>query len=783
MQVVKNKNNYYSIFNRFISLIFLVFISIIVCIGWKIGSINKNITENDLVYISDNVTKNISNIFSYNEEKFRFVAHLISEGKLEKDYAQISHLLKLLPADPKKQLVLWSYVAWADNNHISRLNNIEIFKTPVDLNYRPYMNSLAQNAFTLCFGQSGVSYITKRKVIPVAMGVKNQKGDFIGSINSGIDLENIAQYVKDTLKNSHINYALVNLLDEEVISRSDNFDYHPILSKDIKELIKDNNQRIYRNINKNKYVITTFPNIPFAFIATVNQKTLGYKEYFESVSTYKIELLAALLIIVGLIYLFYLSILDPFIALSDAALAISNGDASTPMPRNINSKEGALVANALEKIKSSLRVERSLVQELSTAHNKLSITNLRLENKVSKRTQELEQALEIKTSLLNKLSHEIRTPLQGVADIAEKLVSCWGELSESMRFELAYQISHHNKRFLTLVNNLIDVSALSEKDVRLSLSKVDLVALVLEIINECNMLYMHKKSITINFDQGNSIYVEADKERITQVLRNLFVNAIKSSSNNSLIGVKIVPTDLSNGAMQVQEAVHFIIHDQGVGVREESMAIVFSPVDSKTNDNYLIGLKICYEIISAHNGKIWATNNKDGGSTFNFVIPINQPKELLEDSNIIAYKDLDPNKINILLIDDEEVCLGSMDLLLHGSKYNLIKFNSGQAGLAYLQTNYNSISLIMLDLMMPDIYGLNVLAEIKSNVNLAKIPVMLQTGSSDEEEIVKAFNMGISCFIRKPYKKKVVLREIDKAIRLYSLNNDEVTPTIPAPNL
>jgi two-component system sensor histidine kinase ChiS len=76
----------------------------------------------------------------------------------------------------------------------------------------------------------------------------------------------------------------------------------------------------------------------------------------------------------------------------------------------------------------------------------------------------------------------------------------------------------------------------------------------------------------------------------------------------------------------------------------------------------------------------------------------------------------------------------------------------------------------MLDLMMPDIYGLNVLAEIKNNPDLANIPVMLQTGSSDEEEIVKAFNMGISCFIRKPYKKKVVLREIDKAIRLNKLN-------------
>lgn len=115
MQLVNNQNNHYSIFNRFISLIFLVFVSVIICIGWKIGSLNKNITEKNLNYISDNITKNISNIFNYNEEKFRFVAQLISEGKLEEDYEQISHLLKLLPSDSQKQLALWSYVAWADS--------------------------------------------------------------------------------------------------------------------------------------------------------------------------------------------------------------------------------------------------------------------------------------------------------------------------------------------------------------------------------------------------------------------------------------------------------------------------------------------------------------------------------------------------------------------------------------------------------------------------------------------------------------------------------------------
>jgi two-component system sensor histidine kinase ChiS len=125
---------------------------------------------------------------------------------------------------------------------------------------------------------------------------------------------------------------------------------------------------------------------------------------------------------------------------------------------------------------------------------------------------------------------------------------------------------------------------------------------------------------------------------------------------------------------------------------------------------------------------------------------------------------------NILIIDDEETCLTSMELLLHDSKYHLIKTNTGQMGLKYIQDHHESISVVLLDLMMPDMYGLNLLNEIKNDPKLSNIPVILQTGSSDEEEIIKAFDKGIFCFIRKPYKKQVLLNKIEKALKFYNVN-------------
>lgn len=275
---------------------------------------------------------------------------------------------------------------------------------------------------------------------------------------------------------------------------------------------------------------------------------------------------------------------------------------------------------------------------------------------------------------------------------------------------------------------------------------------------------MYKKSITITFNRNKDFYVTADKEKIEQLVRNLIINSINNGSNKDYIGIQINSID--------NESLQFIIHDRSTLIKQEELAVIFSPLSNNIIDPNLLRLKLCYKIIESHYGKIWGETNKDGGTTFNFIIQKSTPIDKEEKkSNFPLYKDLSFDKANILLIDDEEFCLGSMELILHDSNYNLIKCNSAYDGLEYLKNNYQHISLVMLDLMMPDMYGLNVLAEIKKHIYLDKIPVMLQTGSSDEGEILKAFNMGLSCFIRKPYKKKKVLEEIEKAINLYKINN------------
>jgi two-component system sensor histidine kinase ChiS len=397
-----------------------------------------------------------------------------------------------------------------------------------------------------------------------------------------------------------------------------------------------------------------------------------------------------------------------------------------------------------------------------------------LETLVSERTIELKQALAFKTEFLNNMSHEIRTPIQGVTNISEGLVTHWKEFDDNKKFELAQILSNNAKRLLSLVGNLLDLSKIKAGKMLLELRMFDLNDSILDIIDECKTLYINDKNIEIKFTFNSSNLVVADQERITQVLRNLLINAIKFSPASGKITVILTPCDLVYDDSKNVHAVQVTVTDEGVGIPSDESEIIFSPFEQSTRTKTKaggtgLGLAICREIINAHYGRIWAQNNEDKGSSFSFIIPTTQSK-LMEGHKIISENNISKSIIetstpaNILIIDDEDACLISMELLLFGTNYTLIKANGGFEGLRLLNENPTAVDLVLLDLMMPDMYGLNVLVEIKNCPILSKIPIILQSGTSDQSEIEKAYQLGITCYIKKPYQKQIIISEIHKAL-------------------
>ena len=159
----------------------------------------------------------------------------------------------------------------------------------------------------------------------------------------------------------------------------------------------------------------------------------------------------------------------------------------------------------------------------------------------------------------------------------------------------------------------------------LSLKQSDLSQLVQDVIDECKGLYLSKKHIEINFLSNHKILALMDKERIEQVLRNLFFNAIKFSFDNSIIIASLKQIKNSDGS----GSINFTITDSGVGIPEEELESIFDPFTQSSRTKTAaggtgLGLSICRQIIEAHQGKIWANNNLENGSSFHFSIPITQ---------------------------------------------------------------------------------------------------------------------------------------------------------------
>lgn len=246
-----------------------------------------------------------------------------------------------------------------------------------------------------------------------------------------------------------------------------------------------------------------------------------------------------------------------------------------------------------------------------------------LDYKVKTRTIELEKALSAKVEFLNNVSHEIRTPIQGFTAMSYALCHNWDAFDDKRKKELALKISNNAERLGSFLTNILDLSKLTSSKMSMNLRASNLKESVENIINECKDLYLDKKQINLKLICEHSTYLIADIHKVEQVLRNLFVNAIKFSYNNTTIIATIKNVQKYKDHYQ---AIHFIITNIGIKIPVNELESIFDPfIQSTATKNSAggtgLGLSICKKLIELHNGEIWAENNSDESTSFHFVIP------------------------------------------------------------------------------------------------------------------------------------------------------------------
>jgi two-component system, OmpR family, sensor histidine kinase VicK len=229
--------------------------------------------------------------------------------------------------------------------------------------------------------------------------------------------------------------------------------------------------------------------------------------------------------------------------------------------------------------------------------------------------EELKKAYRMQREFTNIASHELRTPVQAILGMSG-LLRNYPEKED----EIIEVIRRNAKRLQTLIDDILDVTRIESQTFQLKKERFDIYDLLSDVTKDFRgRIKSDNKNIKLVYDQKDTahppIIVEADKERITQVLSNILNNALKFTNDGHII----INAHECNNMKEITVS----ISDTGSGINEEIFAKLFSKFATKSFSGTGLGLYISKSIVEAHGGRIWAENNKDKvGATFMFTLPV-----------------------------------------------------------------------------------------------------------------------------------------------------------------
>jgi signal transduction histidine kinase len=243
-------------------------------------------------------------------------------------------------------------------------------------------------------------------------------------------------------------------------------------------------------------------------------------------------------------------------------------------------------------------------------------TRLRETNEILRiQYQKVKESEKMKDEFINIAAHELRTPIQPILGLTDIMYS---KVKDEDQREILDIIIRNAKRLKRLTDNVLDVTKIESQSLVFNKEKLNLNTVISEVLKDYvnKEITQERSKIVYDFKPKNDIIVEADKDRLSQVIHNLLDNALKFTYYNQMIFVIVA-------LFKDKEQVIVSVKDTGEGISDEILPNLFSKFKTYSNTGTGLGLYICKNIIESHGGKIWAENNSVGkGATFLFTLPI-----------------------------------------------------------------------------------------------------------------------------------------------------------------
>ncbi|NBC83092.1 MAG: response regulator [Bacteroidetes bacterium] len=378
-----------------------------------------------------------------------------------------------------------------------------------------------------------------------------------------------------------------------------------------------------------------------------------------------------------------------------------------------------------------------------------NITSQREEKEAIKEAKRMaEMADQLKSAFLANMSHELRTPLNGILGFAQFLRQ--ESLPTAKKAKYVDIIFYNGKHLLSVINNIIDVAKIDTGEIFINKQPFALNPLLYKLNQYFNELLDNKMKKDVNLTLETSFtdlmcQVYSDQNRLYQILENLLNNAIKfTDSGDITLGYRTYNED----------SLLFYVKDTGTGIPTEKQEIIFHKFrqadDSLTrrHGGTGLGLAIAKGLVEILGGEIWFESVYHEGTTFYFTIPYQQKEEAdISEKPVQLHKKWQHK--SILIVEDDNMSFKYLDTLFRHHKLNVTHADDGLK--AVKLSGEKSFDLIIMDLRLPEIDGLEATRRIKKVNN--KIPIIALTAFAYDNDEQNAFEAGCDYYVSKPINK------------------------------
>jgi len=466
-------------------------------------------------------------------------------------------------------------------------------------------------------------------------------------------------------------------------------------------------------------------------------------------------------------------------------LWVGRNNEITPDEVQLLTSIGDIAANALHRAR--------LFEELQRSNEALAQERISLAQRVQKRTAELSaantelaQAARLKDEFLANMSHELRTPLNTILGMSEVLCN---EVYGPLNLEQLNAVGHveeAGRHLLGLITDILDLSKIGADKLELTLNAVPV-----SDVCQASLLFIkqlaHKKQIKISSDIDIEVdALRVDERRLKQILVNLLTNAVKFTPAGGQVGLK-VEGDRAAGVAR------FTVWDRGIGIAEEDMDRLFKPfvqIDSSLSRQYEgtgLGLALVSRLTDMHGGSLTLDSQVSQGSRFTVSLPWNVDMPVSEDEKINDSAFLSPpaappssvipsftnaNPL-ILLAEDNQANIATLSSFLQAMGYQFVIAQNGIEAID--QAREQKPDLILMDIQMPEMDGLEATRRLRNETDLAKIPIIALTALAMPGDRERCLAAGVDEYLSKPVSFAKLTKTIE--MQLQRVNDERQKTT------